>query len=69
MGAAAEETVIQRFNTSTEALQRRSAARLLGRVGGSNSLPLLEQALTGADAELRVLLEKAIASVRSRTGG
>jgi predicted Zn finger-like uncharacterized protein len=69
VGAAAEETLIHRFNTSTEALQRRSAARLLGRVGGPGSLPLLEQALTGADAELRVLLEKAIASVRSRTGG
>ena len=69
VGEAAEETVIRRFNQSNEAIQRRSAARLLGRVGTSRSLPVLEEALPAADPELRVLLEKSIASVRSRSGG
>jgi predicted Zn finger-like uncharacterized protein len=67
IGQAAEPTLLKRF-PQTKGWQRQSAVRLLGKVGGANSLPYLEQAKTGADPELRVLLDKAIQSIRSRKG-
>ena len=48
--------------------QRQSAVRLLGRVGGEESLPVLKAATAGADSEMRVLIEKATASILSRMG-
>jgi len=48
--------------------QRQSAVRLLGRVGGEDSLPVLKSATAGADSEMRVLIEKATASILSRMG-
>ena len=67
IGQAAEPTLLSRF-PQTKGWHRQSAVRLLGRVGGTNSLPVLEAAKTGADPELRVLLDKSIQSIRSRLG-
>jgi hypothetical protein len=66
LGPAAEATLIHRF-PSTEGMLRQSAVRLLGRVGGPQSLPLLEAAVAGANPELKVLLEKSSASIRRRS--
>ena len=65
VGAGAEETMLRRFPTA-EGSQRHSAVRILGRVGTSKSVPALEEALAGADPELKVLIEKAVASIRQR---
>jgi hypothetical protein len=67
LGQAAEPTLLQGFPL-TKGWQRQSAVRLLGRVGGANSLPVLEATKTDADPELRVLLDKAIQSIHSRLG-
>jgi len=47
---------------------RQSAVRLLGRVGTAKSLPKLQELRGSADAELRVLLERAENSIRQREG-
>jgi predicted Zn finger-like uncharacterized protein len=65
VGEAAEATLIRRMPDADGAL-RQSLVRLLGQVGGADSLPLLEDALAGADAELKVLIEKASAAIRKR---
>ena len=65
IGAGAEPVLLSRFS-QTKGWHRHSAVRLLGKVGGANSLPVLEAAKTGADPELRVLLDKSIQSIRSR---
>jgi predicted Zn finger-like uncharacterized protein len=65
VGEAAEATLIRRMADSEGSL-RQSLVRLLGRVGGSDSLPVLEAALAGADPELKVLIEKANAAIRKR---
>jgi hypothetical protein len=67
IGQAAEPAILSRFPQTT-GWHRHSAARLLGRVGGTNSLPVLEAAKTGADPELKVLLDKSIQLIRSRLG-
>ena len=68
LGIAAEPALLQRF-TNAEGQLLYSAVRLLGKVGGKDSLPVLEVALVNAtDPELRVLLEKAIGSIRRRQG-
>ena len=67
VGPPAEEFVLRRF-AATDGMRRQSAVRLLGVVGGKDSLPVLEGCLKGADSELRVLLEKSIASIRKRLG-
>lgn len=67
IGEAAEPALLNRF-AQTKGWHRQSAVRLLGRIGGANSLPLLEAAQDGADPELKVLLDKAIQSIRSRLG-
>ncbi len=65
LGPPAEATLLRRF-PGTEGMLRQSVVRLLGRVGGADSLPLLEAATAGADPEMKVLLEKSSASIRSR---
>ena len=65
LGASAEATLIRRF-PDLDGMFRQSAVRLLGRVGGADSLPLLEAAGAGADAELKILLQQATASIRGR---
>ena len=66
-GPAAEATLLSRLANS-EGMSRQSAVRLLGRVGGAESLPLLEAAGVDANPELKVLLAKAAASIRGRLG-
>jgi len=67
LGQPIEATVIQRF-PGTKGTLRYSAVRILGRVGGADSLPVLAAAATGADSELRVLLEQAQKAIRTRLG-
>ena len=46
---------------------RLSAIRLLGRVGvAERSLPVLEKLLPGADGELKITIDRAVAAIRSR---
>jgi predicted Zn finger-like uncharacterized protein len=65
LGALAEQSLIESF-PSTEGGLRQSAVRLLGRVGGKDCLPLLAGATERADSEMKVLIEKATASIQSR---
>ena len=65
VGAAAEPSLLRRL-ASVEGMARQSAVRLLGRVGGADSLPLLEAAAVGANSEMKVLLDRATVSIRSR---
>jgi len=67
MGPAAEAAIIRRFPQARGTV-RYSAVRLLGKVGGADSLPVLESARTGLDAELKILVEKALESIRARSG-
>jgi len=66
-GPAIERTLIQRF-PQTSGTIRYSAIRILGRVGGPDSLPVLTDSLVGADAEVRVLVEQAKSSIGGRNG-
>jgi len=65
LGQTIEATVIHRF-PETKGTIRYSAARILGRVGGVDSLPVLAAAASDADPELKVLLEQAQKSIRGR---
>lgn len=65
LGRDAEPALLRRFPT-TAGSQRYSAVRLLGRVGGADSLPVLGAVLSGADPELRVLLVNSMQSIRDR---
>jgi hypothetical protein len=65
VGAPAEQALLRRFPTAQGPLLY-SVVRLLGRVGTSSSLPMLESALPEANPELRVLLEKSMRSIRER---
>ncbi len=67
LGQPAEATVIQRL-PGTKGTIRYSAVRILGRVGGADSLSVLAAAEAGADSELRVLLEQSQKSIRARLG-
>lgn len=65
VGAPAEQALLRRFPTANGPLLY-SIVRLLGRVGDTSSLPLLESALPQANPELRVLLDKSMRSIRER---
>lgn len=65
LGPAIEPLVLARMDQGTIIL-RHSAVRLLSRVGTSRSLPKLQELRAGADPELRVLLDRAEASIRQR---
>ena len=65
IGPAAETPLLARFPKTDEKL-RQSAVRLLGIVGGKDSLPVLEAAAKGANPELKVLLEKSTESIHKR---
>jgi len=67
VGPAAEVILIRRFPYAEGSL-RHSAVRILGRVGGPKSLPLLDAATDGADSELRILLKKSMDSIKARSG-
>lgn len=65
VGRPAELTLIRRF-PQTQGTIRYSAVRLLGRVGGPDSLPLLETTPEITDPEMKVLLEQARKSIQGR---
>ena len=65
VGRAAELSLIRRF-PQTQGSVRYSAIRLLGRVGGPDSLPLLETVPEINDPELKVLLDNARKSIQGR---
>jgi hypothetical protein len=66
-GPEIEATVLRRF-PETKGTVRYSAVRLLGRVGGTDSLPVLDAAASVTDPELRVLLEQARKTIGARLG-
>ncbi len=65
LGQPIESAVIRRI-PETQGTVRHSAVRLLGRVGGTDSLPILAAEAPGSDSELRVLLDQAQKSIRNR---
>ncbi len=68
IGPPAEAAVLRRFPTAT-GTTRYSAVRLLGRVGGADSLAVLATAVTAeSDSELKVLVAQAEKSIRARLG-
>ena len=67
LGPMIEAKMIDRF-PETQGSIRYSAVRILGRVGGRDSLPALEVAATSNDSELKVLLEQAVAAIHKRLG-
>lgn len=67
-GAAVEPLVIRRF-PSTDGVLRRAAVQMLGRVGGKDSLPVLEAAKLGVtNAELRAQIDRSIGMIQARLG-
>ena len=67
LGPAIEPLVLGRMKDASSSV-RHSALRLLARVGGKASLPVIAAARDGADAELRVLIERAETAIRGRAG-
>ena len=65
-GPGIEDHVLGHFDEAKPSMKR-SAARLLGKVGGTKSIPVLEAAREGADAELSVFIERAIAAIQGRS--
>lgn len=65
VGPAAEPGLLRRFAGFDGAL-RHSAVRLMGKLGGAESLPVLEAASASADPELKVLIQKSVEAIRSR---
>lgn len=68
VGAAAEAPVLRDFS-NTSGATRYSAVRILGRVGGSDSLEVLKTMEAGRDSELNVLVDQAAAAIRARSAG
>lgn len=66
-GSPVEATLIQRM-PKISGIVRYSAIRLLGRVGGADSLPVLAAVPPGNDPELKVLLEQARKGIERRLG-
>ncbi len=66
LGPPVEASVLKRFAEATGTM-RYSAVRILGRVGGAGSLKVLA-GVTADDIELKVLVEQAQKSIRSRLG-
>ena len=64
-GPAIEEKLLERFPQTTT-VQRMSAVRLLGEIGTTKSVPFLEKALPEADPELKLLIDRALESIRKR---
>jgi hypothetical protein len=65
LGPEAETALLRRLPTA-QGVHLSSVIRLLGRVGGNDSLSALRSNLPGAAPELRVLLDKSIASILER---
>jgi hypothetical protein len=67
LGPPIEATLIRGFPEVSGGI-RHSVVRMLAKVGGADSLPLLTAARTGADPELLVRIESAEKSIRERLG-
>lgn len=67
LGPSIEPLVLSHLNSDSIML-RHSAVRLLGRVGTPASLPKIEAIRQGADTELRVLIDRAVAAISQRGG-
>ena len=65
-GPMIEDSVLARFPTASGTMKR-SATRLLSKNGSAKSIPVLEAALPDADSELKVLIDRAITAIRSRS--
>ena len=57
--------MIKRF-PETKGTVRYSAVRILGRVGGADSLPILEAEAATVDPELRILVSQAQKAIQAR---
>lgn len=64
-GQDIEDKVLARFPETT-IVQRMSAVRLLEKVGTAKSVPVLEKARSEADAEMKMLIQRALDSIRGR---
>jgi hypothetical protein len=64
-GPKIENHVIESF-PSTEGIVMHSAIRLLGKVGGMKSLPILQDASNGAVVETQILIENAQTAIQGR---
>jgi predicted Zn finger-like uncharacterized protein len=65
IGPEVESTMIKRF-PETKGTVRYSAVRILGRVGGADSLPLLEAVAATTDPELQILVSQAQKAIQAR---
>lgn len=66
-GPAAEAALIESY-PSMDIVGRKSTVEVLGKVGGRDSLPLLEAAREGADREMKVRIENAAKAIHERLG-
>lgn len=66
-GPQAEPRLLQHW-ADEQGLHRQSVVRLLGKVGTRISIKPLEDKLSAADSELRVLIQNSLESIRSREG-
>ncbi|HEY1122612.1 MAG TPA: hypothetical protein VGE67_13460, partial [Haloferula sp.] len=64
-GQAIEDKVLERFPQTTM-VQRMSAVRLLGKDGTAKSIPVLEGELANANPEMKLLIQRALESIRER---
>lgn len=67
LGSPAEKLILSRL-PETSGSMRHSAVRILGRVGGQESLNLLEEIVVGSDSELRVLIQNSEKAIAARLG-
>ena len=65
LGPAAEPLILTKF-AKLDDHSRRSAVRILGRVGGNASLEALKSAIPNADPEMKVLIGASLESIQSR---
>jgi hypothetical protein len=65
LGTPIEDLVIARYAKGSVSL-RMSAIRLLGRVGGAKSVTVLEESREASVPEVRVLIDRALESIRAR---
>ncbi|MCW1885452.1 hypothetical protein OKA04_11990 [Luteolibacter flavescens] len=64
-GPQIEDKLLDRLPTTT-VTQRMSAVRILGKVGGTRSIPVLEASLREAEPEMKLLLTRSLEAIRSR---
>ncbi len=66
MGPIIEDAMIRELAIDDQSLKQ-SAARILGRIGGRASIPVLEKTKEGANPEMVVILNRALESIAART--